>query len=276
MTAREENWQPPYNTLGEKLKYTLVPAALYIRYRAIKEYRRGEPEIRLLRYLVDPRRNSVDVGANKGVYTYYLARHSKRVFAFEPNPKIFRLLARHAGANVTVSPLALSNRSGAAVLLLRENPRHRGRYTNLGGTLSPVKAQAAKIPSNYRELKVETARLDDLEISDVGFIKIDVEGFEWEVLEGARGTIARDRPVLLVEMIERYLNIRIEEAIGRVESLGYRGLALARGSLIDLARFDGDRHHRSPATRADYIQNFIFLPLSGLSQGSGLAAPRGR
>ncbi len=275
MTAREENWQPPY-TLGEKLKYTLVPAALYIRYRAIKEYRRGEPEIRLLRYLVDPRRNSVDVGANKGVYTYYLARHSKRVFAFEPNSKMFRLLMRHAGANVTVSPLALSNRSGAAVLLLRENPRHRGRYTNQGGTFSPVKVQAAKIPSNYRDLKVETARLDDLEITDVGFIKIDVEGFEWEVLEGARGTIARDRPVLLVEMEERYLNICIEEAIGRVESLGYRGLALAKGSLIDLARFDGDRHHRSLATRADYINNFIFLPLSGLSEGFGLAAPSGR
>ncbi len=251
--AQDAGWEPPYS-LEEKLKYRLVPGALYLHYRAWKEWVKGEPEIRLLRYLVDPARNSVDVGANKGVYTYFLARRSRQVFAFEPNPKIFRILARNTrtAPNVTLSRLALSNESQAAVLRV---PRHRGGFSNQGASLS-----ALKVPSDYKEVRIEAARLDDLEISDAGFIKIDVEGFEQEVLDGASLLLERDRPVLLIEIEERFLNRPIEAAIRSVQDLGYRGVALLDGRLIDLARFDGDRHQRTPGRRTEYLNNFIFLP----------------
>ena len=251
---REEGWIPPF-TLEERLKYALVPGPIYIRYRAMKELWRGEPEVRWLPALADRARNSLDVGAHKGVYSYFLARCSKHVYAFEPNPKNFTVLKRNLGRRVTVSPLALSNRSGPAVLRV---PRHRGGYSNQGASLS-----ARKVPSNYKEVRIEAARLDDLDIPDVGFIKIDVEGFEGEVLEGARLTIARDRPVLLVEIEERFIGRPIEAALQDVEALGYRGMALLREDLIELSRFDGDRHHRAPNIRADYLNNFIFLPRFG-------------
>jgi FkbM family methyltransferase len=251
--APADHWTPPF-TLEERLKYALVPGPLYIRYRAAKEWWRGEREVRLLPHLVDPNRVSIDVGANKGVYTYFLARRSRRVFAFEPNPKIFAVLRRNlrTTAAAVLSPLALSDRAGTAVLRV---PKQGRGYSNQGSSLSAV-----KVRGDYREVAVQTARLDDLAIADVGFMKIDVEGFESEVLRGARATIARDRPVLLIEMEERHRNQPIEAAIAEVEALGYRGLVLHRGRLLDLTRFDPERMHRSPATREDYINNFIFLP----------------
>jgi FkbM family methyltransferase len=249
----EADWTPPF-TLEERLKYALTPGPLYIRYRAFKEFWRGEREVRVLRDLADRARNSLDVGAQKGVYSYFLARHSRHVYAFEPNPKNFAVLRRNLGRRVTVSPLALSNRSGPAMLRV---PRRASGYSSQGASLSSVKVSD---DDDHRVLRVQAMRIDDLEIPDIGFIKIDVEGFEAEVLEGAAQTLARDRPVLLVELEERHVKRPIEAAIGDIEALGYRARILRDGRLLDLSHFDPERHHRAPQTRADYIFNFIFLP----------------
>lgn len=248
----QPGWEPPW-TLEERLKFALVPASLYMRYRTNKELRRGEGEVALLPFLADPARVSLDIGANKGVYTWFLRRCSREVHAFEPNPKMFRFLQRLAGDNVHVSRVALSNESGAAELRV---PRHRrGGFSNQGASLSAV-----KVADGYEGVAIDARRLDDLGIADIGFIKIDVEGFEQAVLDGARETIARDRPSLLIEMEEAHTGQPIEDAIARVEAMGYRGLFLRRGVLRPIDAFDGDRNHRHAATRQDYVFNFIFLP----------------
>jgi FkbM family methyltransferase len=245
-------WEPPW-TLEERLKFAFVPTSLYMRYRTAKEMRRGEAEVALLPFLADPARVSLDIGANKGVYTWLLRGCSREVHAFEPNPKMFRFLSRLRGGNVHVSPIALSNESGQAVLRV---PRHRrGGFSNQGASLSSV-----KVADGYEGVAIEARRLDDMDIADIGFIKIDVEGFEQAVLDGAQRTIARDRPVLLIEMEEAHTRQPIEDAIARVESLGYRGLFLNRGILHPMDAFDGDRHHRRAVSRQDYVFNFIFLP----------------
>ena len=242
------DWIPPTN-FEEKLKGLLVPPALYIRYKAMKERWRGEPEFRLLPFLVDRRRNAVDVGANKG--TYALSRLAKRVWAFEPNPKMFNILRCAVAANVTASMIALSDRSGQAELRV---PRMRkGGFSNQGASLSTT-----KITENYRSVTVETRRLDDLELQDIGFMKIDVEGFEQEVLDGARETIRRSRPVILSEMEERYTKVPIEVALQRVLDLGYVGMFFAQGTLRPLDQFDPVAHHRRGD--AGYVANFVFLP----------------
>src|SRR4051794_18164308 len=130
------SWIPP-SSFEEKLKRALVPPRVYLRYKAAKEWLRGEPEIRLLPLLVPGGRNAVDAGAYKGAYTWFLARRARHVWAFEPNPKIFELLRRAAPANVTALPTALSNRSGTTELRI---PKMRGgTYSNQGGTLSAAK-----------------------------------------------------------------------------------------------------------------------------------------
>jgi FkbM family methyltransferase len=244
------DWIPPTN-FEEKLKGILVPPALYIRYKANKEWWRGEPEFRLLPFLVDRRRNAIDVGANKGTYTYALSRLAKHVWAFEPNPKMFKILQRAVATNVTASMMALSDRSGRAELRV---PRMRkGGFSNQGASLSTT-----KIVENYRSVSVEMRRLDDLALQDIGFMKIDVEGFEQEVLDGARETIRQSRPIILSEMEERYTTIPIEAALRRVLDLDYVGLFLAHGTLQPLDQFDPVAHHR--CAKAGYIANFVFLP----------------
>lgn len=232
--------------------HTLVPGRLYIWHHARRSRRRGERELALLPFLADPRRSALDVGANKGDYSYFLARLCPRVIAFECNPKILRMLRRTAARNVEVEAVALSDQTGSAVMRV---PRGARGHSNQRGTLAPK-----KIVVPVTEVPVETRRLDDYGLDDVGFIKIDVEGLELRVLEGARETLARCRPVLLLELEEIHLEMPIEQAFRMVEAHGYRGLAATRNGLVALEAFDPERYHRAPARRADYVFNFIFLP----------------
>lgn len=244
-------WQPP-SVLEERIKYTLVPGPLYIRYRVWKELHRGEQELKLLPFLVDPARDAIDVGANKGVWTHLLARRARRVHAFEPNPKLFGVLRRGLAANAEAHPVAAADRDGEAELRIPRGPKG---YSNQRASLSPAQAG-----DSYGSVTVPVRRLDSYGFRDIGFIKIDVEGYEAEVIAGAAELIARERPVLVVEMEEIHTRRPIEEMIAGVERLGYTGYALKRGVLTATALIDMQRHHRQPAERADYVFNFIFLP----------------
>ena len=77
-----------------------------------RELRKGEPELRLLPDLVDPKRAAVDVGANRGVWTHQMAAICPRVYAFEPNPKMFAILDAARPSNAEARQIALSDRTG--------------------------------------------------------------------------------------------------------------------------------------------------------------------
>jgi len=252
----ESDWQPPLS-FDEKLKAWLVPPKLYIQYRARKEAFRGEPELHLLPFLVDRRREALDIGANKGIYSFFLARLCPRVHAFEPHPKLFPILKAAAAANVTCHNIALSDETGTGELRLQRG-RH-GYYSNMGGSLSAV-----KVPDSveFKTVKVETRRLDDMGLSNIGFVKIDVEGYEMAVLQGGREILRRERPVLLVELEEMHTKRTLPEMIAEVEALGFRCMALANGVLTTAEAFDVDRFHRRPRNGSGdtYTRNFIFLP----------------
>ncbi|MBF0249125.1 MAG: FkbM family methyltransferase [Alphaproteobacteria bacterium] len=246
------DWRPP-QSLEERLRGALIPPRLYYGMRARREHRKGEAELRILPFLADPARVAVDAGANKGVYTYWLERLSRHVHAFEPNPKMFDVLRRGAGPNATVHYAALSDTTGQLALRIPETGK--GRYSNQGASLNHD-----KVGERYGEVMVDTFRLDDQNLGPVGFLKIDVEGHEMEVLDGARQTIERDRPALLIEMEQKHTKRPIEDDLARVEALGYRTLYLHRGVLKDGTDFDGDFHQRGVEDWADYVFNFIFLP----------------
>lgn len=249
--ARERPWVPPM-TVEERITNTLIPAPLYWRIRAYRGLLKGEPELRLLRYLVDPDKTSVDGGANKGVYTYFLSKLSRHVYAYEPNPKIFDILRRSVTRpNVTLSPAALSDVSGEDRLII---PKGKAGYSNQRGSLRKDNLTGA-----HGEVIVTTRRLDDEDVGRVGFLKIDVEGFEKNVIRGAEETIRAYRPVLLVEIEEFHTHEPIEETLDFVRGHGYGGLFLAQGRIHALEHFDPVRHHREPA-RGAYVYNFIFLP----------------
>ena len=250
--AGKAPWVPPM-TLEEKIVNTLVPAAVLWRYRAWKAWSRGESEPRLLRYLADPAKTSVDAGASNGVYTYFLSGLCRHVYAYEPNPKIFDLLRRSVRRpNVTLRSVALSDVTGEDRLIV---PKRKAGYSNQLATLRKDKFMGDAI-----EVPVETRRLDDEDVGQVGFIKVDVEGFERLVLAGAAETLKRHRPRLLVEIQEAHTGEPIETTLAFVCSLGYEGLFMLGGRLTNLARFDPVRHHRQ-ATAETFVYNFVFLPV---------------
>lgn len=246
-------WRPPLS-LEERLKHALIPARLYMAYRVKKELLKGEKELRMLPFLVDKSRISLDVGANKGIWSDVLRRLSPEVHAFEPNPKIFPILQAGAAKNVVTHSIALSDQTGSAEFRIPRN--RKGNYSNQGGSLS-----IAKVADNYGRVAVDAVKLDDLDIKGVGFIKIDVEGFELQVLKGAEETVRRDRPVMIIEIEEKHMKRPLDEAISEIENYGYLAFALVDDVLTPFERIDLDRHHRRPKHHVDYVNNFIFLPV---------------
>ncbi len=240
------------SSLEERVKRALVPPRLELKRIVAREKRRGEAGLRLLPFLLDPARAAMDIGANRGIWAHEMARVCQTVWAFEPNPKLYAVLAGAAARTVTCRAEALSDESGEAELLV---PGEAGRYSSQGAGPNPAKVGN----STHIRVSVTTARLDDLDPPPSGFLKIDVEGHERAVLEGARGLITRDKPAMIVEIEERHTGRDLDGELDFVESLGYRTLALKDGRLIDRGRLDVDRDHRALAGKPGYVNNFVFL-----------------
>jgi FkbM family methyltransferase len=246
--------------LGQKFCYRIMPIRLYTALRARRSLRRYEPELGVLPLLVDPQRTCVDAGANRGVYTYFLAKLARHVYAYEPNPAMRWILQRSAAKNVSVSDKALSDRAGDSQFAV---PRSKSRCRNNAGSLKMT--MLAESGDDLVVLPVKTARLDDQGVTNVGFIKIDVEGHEREVLTGAQQVILRDRPVLLIEMMETLAPGATSTNVEYVESLGYRSFLLVDKRLIDyrlatsMENIGDSWDRRNPHLRSN---NIIFLPVA--------------
>jgi FkbM family methyltransferase len=142
---------------------------------------------------------AVDVGANWGLYTYAMSRACAEVVAFEPNPDASTMIRAACLSNVRLLDVALSSKEGTARLHMRV--RDGVELASWGSLLGGRMAGESTVAT--REVRV--MRLDDLGLKGVSFIKIDVEGHELDVLEGARRTIAKSLPACLVEASDETL-----------------------------------------------------------------------
>jgi FkbM family methyltransferase len=217
------------------LRRTLPLAGAYrtlLKWRAWQASRFGEPEIRLLRYLVDPMRTAIDIGAAEGVYAFFLQRLAQRCIAFEPNPSSHWGLKR-ALPEIEIHQAAVSSVESDATLRV---PVVNGIPYAGWGTIEP-KNQFAELPAHVvDEIKVRTVRPDQMALGNVGFVKIDVEGHELDVLAGLSGLLAKSLPNLLIEIGGAQRGGSVAEVRRRLDPLGYIGLRLDdRGLLKALA-----------------------------------------
>lgn len=250
----KENFRDWLNEFRQDLKFRYVPFRGYYRLRAYKYMLWKNPEMGLLRFLTDPLKDSLDIGANLGLFTYFLSRYSRHVYAFEPNPYPLRTLEAVVDSNVTILPIAISDRSGEAELVVPKTPK--GWSSNGAGLDKDVDGPAAR-------LKVQCATLDDLDYRDVGFIKIDTEGHEKAALLGAARTIERERPNLFIENEVAHAEGGVDEVFQLLADMDYAGFALIDGTLTSLRHFSFEEHQTRRRTEGDkrgYVKNFIFIP----------------
>ena len=167
-------------------------------------------EISLLEYLSSLNREGVyvDVGANIGNHSVYFANHcpSTKVISFEPERECFAYLETNMKANST-KPFELHN-VGAWDENKKAYLKRFISFKNMG------QSKISNIPTDY---EVELVKLDDV-IKEAALIKIDIEGEEARVINGAREIITRYKPVIACEAATSEEKIVLDELL---ETFGY-------------------------------------------------------
>lgn len=181
-----------------------------------------EPQsVKVIDRFVRPGDVCIDVGANVGALTLALARatgETGRVFAFEPGPPTYRRLTANILLNPSLSgvvhtcQLGVSDKPG--ILKWVEDPSNRGNGWLLrkDGTDVPVVTLDGFCQKNA--------------VSRVSFIKVDVEGMEYEVFKGAVSTLRGSKPILYFETRQPFVKVRGFDIFGEIErmltEIGYR------------------------------------------------------
>jgi FkbM family methyltransferase len=147
---------------------------------------------------------AVDVGANRGVFTLYLADHFKKCLAIEPIPDLATGLVRSMPKNVVVIPCAIGERSGTVELRIPVSANGTKLYA-LSSAASDNSLNVVE-HSTVETVVVKQENLDHICAGPdaIGFVKIDVEGYEGAVLKGARAIIQKHRPYFFVEIFQGY------------------------------------------------------------------------
>jgi FkbM family methyltransferase len=134
--------------------------------------------------LCQSRRTAIDVGANVGLWSRDLIDNFAKVVAFEP-VDIFRecLEKNVSGPNFFISPYALGDQDTQATMIITEGNTGHSHLD----------------PTTIGSGDVTVVKLDNLNIDNVDYIKIDCEGYEYRVLQGAEKTIKTWQPIVVVE-----------------------------------------------------------------------------
>lgn len=178
-----------------------------------------------LRELCPNPRKIIDIGMNIGMNTWEYATFAQEVIGFEPVPTTYQVALDNIALNInhqdsstgwwelpdgtwasllptakiTTHNVALGPVAGTVEMHIKKNDGHN-RVSNDG--YSTVTGKAVKVNTGYQRVSVPQLTLDSYNYTDVDIIKIDVEGYELQVLEGATQTIANNRPIVQIECVE--------------------------------------------------------------------------
>jgi len=145
----------------------------------------------------------IDIGAHIGYWTVYVAKKGFKVYSFEPNPDTYKLLlaATEKYKNVRPYQLAVGDKEIVAELYIHE---YSGEDS--------LRIRTDRFTG--RKVKVRVVKIDQFKFPiPIGVIKIDTEGYEAQILEGATETILQHHPRLLVEVHRGLRTLREEVTI---------------------------------------------------------------
>ncbi len=209
----------------------------------------------------EPGTIALDVGANIGCTAILLSQVASAVHAFEAVPSTCEVLERnvglHGGGRVRVHRFGLGDEPGTVTFTRRAGNRS-------GAFVDTVHEHLDDHVSEVGEIRVLDSMADDLG-GRVGFVKIDVEGFELHVLRGARRFLAEHRPTVVLEMNHYCLNVfqrlSVPDFLDEMRSIFPTLLAVDRNTLGTV-----DLHDPSPAYYAvhEHITQFNYDTLVGI------------
>lgn len=164
-----------------------------------------EPQmVKLFKSLAAKSETVLDIGANIGCTAILFSSLSKDVHAFEPSRSTYNILERNIiksqTQNITTHNIGLGDESCESTITYAPSNRSGGYISN--------KTQASE-GHIVEQITIKT--LDDTvssnEIKNIDFVKLDVEGFEGSVIDGALDTLKRDKPIVVLELNHWCLNV---------------------------------------------------------------------
>ena len=241
---------------------SIIPYPLHLPliYHYLKFSGKLDADIFSLKDNVPTRIRAIDIGSNIGIYSYALSKLFQNVESFEPIDLITDRLKAYSSIedSITIHNVGLSNKNEDKQFYIPVIPDTNILNFGLGSVIDP---------GGEREVfKVPFRCLDDYDFQSVGFIKIDTEGNELDVIKGAVKTIIRELPVIFIEIEQRHLKEHdITDVFDSILSLGYVGSYLHNSKKYPLKTFSYE-HHQKPYLNdiysKDYINNFWFTPIS--------------
>jgi len=179
----------------------------------------------------------IDIGAHIGISVLHWAEYFQYIQAYEPMPDHFSCLTENT------KHLSHINRFNYAIS--DQQKILKGAYRTLKNTGSfqliddDYQQPSKKTPRQLYEIK--SHKLDEFNFDSVGLIKIDVEGWELEVLKGAINTINKHRPVLLIEFTggnskKSLHSYNVDEYFKIIESLNYVSVATSGDDTIYISK----------------------------------------
>jgi FkbM family methyltransferase len=217
----------------------------------------------LINYLLKKEEAFFDVGAHHGEFIYYALKKlpAQNIYAFEPNRTQYSKLVK-IFKRVNIFDLGLSNLNGTLEFKI---PIINGKTVTTRGTLKTNYVEKEEQKHILLRIKVRTidSFVEEHGINNLGLIKVDVEGAEMDVIEGAKKTIQRDKPNLILELEKRHLGGSIVSSIQKIKDLGYEcyyfdfsGLKIRKLDENPDIIQDETFHKVLPVK---YINNFIFI-----------------
>lgn len=223
-----------------------------------------KPELFLLREIVADQRGFIflDVGANTGLYTLFMAPLVERVHAVEPFPPVLQKLRAHIEKNhlknVDVHPVGFGNQKGSLLF-------HAPPQANHGvGSFSSDFADGWRASDGQQfldgqlPLEIGDQYLEEHSVGQIDVMKLDIEGYEKLALQGLKQTLLKSRPYILMEL--NTLNVEGFHSLEELEATfppNYRFFAI-KYNLEDL---DTGHYELEPLMRLPSRQiNILAVP----------------
>ncbi len=171
-----------------------------------KEYFEKNISKLLLKYY-KPNTVFLDIGANYGIHSIFIGNNIKKnnqtgkIYSFEIQDKIFNLLKENVDMNnlnniINLNHFGLGNKNENIEFKV---PNDYDMDDN-PGSISIANQRQNK---DYIKQNIEIKTLDSLNLNNISLIKLDVESFELEVLEGGINTISKNKPIIFIEIWEK-------------------------------------------------------------------------